>query len=162
MRQAFARWSSVQCLTVALTGLFALSAGCSITQPSGRAVSSQDLERNRQRWASAQLHDYDFDYQLSCFCAPNATEAVHIAVRNDAVVSVVRTRDGLPANNGIAWPRVDELFAGVERRLALGAARLDVTYDPTLGYPRSIIVDVNAMAVDDESTQSASNLRSSR
>jgi hypothetical protein len=140
--------------------LVLLALGCSITEPSGRVVDSLELSRNRQRWTSAELHDYEFDYQLSCFCAPDATEPVHIVVRGDAVASVVRQRDGLPAGTRYGgWPRVDDLFADVSRLLGQNAARLDVTYDETYGYPREIIVDVELMTADDESQQTASNLK---
>jgi Family of unknown function (DUF6174) len=47
----------------------------------------------------------------------------------------------------------------VQRRIAQKADRLDVTYDPTYGYPRTIAVDVYLQAADDESSQAASNLR---
>ena len=36
-----------------------------------------------------------------------------------------------------------------------GVARITVDYDPTYGYPRSIVVDVAAMAADDEYSQTA-------
>lgn len=143
----------------ALAAMVVVAQACSITEPSGRAAQSLDLTRSRQRWTSAQIHDYEFDYQLSCFCAPEATEPVHIVVRSDAVTSVVRRRDGLPTGTRYGgWPRVDELFADVSRQLEQNAARLDVTYDPTYGYPREIVVDVNLMTADDESQQTASNL----
>ena len=138
----------------------ALTLGCSITEPSGRSTESIELTRNRQLWASAKLHDYEFDYRRSCYCAAETREPVHITVRGDVIVSVIRLRDGAPAiDRFVSWPRVDELFADVERQLEQGAARIDVVYDPTYGFPRSIIVDVLLMAVDDESEQQASNLR---
>jgi hypothetical protein len=147
----------------ALACSLSLGMSCSITDPGGRSAESLDLARNRQRWTSARLHDYEFDYQLLCFCAPDATEPVHIVVRGDVIVSVVRSRDGLPAVTKYGgWPRVDELFSDVERRLEQPVARLDVTYDATFGYPRSITVDVALMAADDESEQLASNLRAVR
>jgi hypothetical protein len=144
----------------ALAGFALLAPACSITEPSGRVAESLDLSRNRQRWTSAGLHDYEFDYQLSCFCAPDATEPVHIVVRGDVVASVTRRRDGLPAGTKYGgWPRVDELFADVARLLEQDAARLDVTYDATYGYPHEITVDVNLMTADDESQQTASGLK---
>jgi hypothetical protein len=150
-------------MTPAVIPIVALAASCSITDPSGRSAEAVDLARNRLRWKSAQLHDYEFDYQLLCFCTQEATEPVHITVQSDAIVSVVRTRDGMPAVNKYGgWPRVDELFADVERRLDQNIARLDVTYDPTYGYPRSIVIDVALMTADDESQQTASNLRALR
>jgi hypothetical protein len=134
-------------------------AGCSITEP-GRAADRTDLARNRQRWASARLHDYEYDYHLLCFCSPEATEQVHVVVRGDHVSAVTRTRDGLPAVNDFrSWPTVEDLFADVERLIDQKADRLEVTYDPTYGYPRSIVVDVYLRAADDESSQTAANLR---
>jgi hypothetical protein len=139
--------------------ILAASTGCSITSPSGRS-DELELARNRQRWASARMHDYEFDFQRSCNCAPEATERVHIVVRNDAIVSVVRTSDRQPAMSSFTvWPRVDELFLDVEQRIAQHVDRLDVGYDPTLGYPRSIVADIALRSVDDEYALTAGNLR---
>ena len=133
---------------------------CSITDPSSRTADEIELARNRQRWASAGMHDYEFDFQRSCFCLPEATQRVHIVVRQDAIVSVVRTADGQPASSSFtAWPRIDELFLDVQQRLEQHADRLDVSYDATLGYPRSIVADIARMAADDEYSLTAENLR---
>src|SRR5689334_7441306 len=102
--------------------------GCSITEP-GRATQSNELARNRQRWASAALHDYEFDYQLRCFCAPDVTESVHVVVRDDRISSVTRARDGLPALRQFGtWPTIPDLFENVRAQLERKADRLDVTY----------------------------------
>jgi hypothetical protein len=132
---------------------------CSVTEP-GRGSGGAELTRNRQRWESARLQDYEFDYQLLCFCAVEATEQVHIVVRGDQVSAVTRARDGLPAINEFGrWPTVPDLFDGVEQMIERKADRLEVTYDPTYGYPRSIVVDLDRMAADDESSRYASSLR---
>jgi hypothetical protein len=146
--------------TATLLILFAGAAGCSITGTSARDGQQLELARNRQRWASAGLHDYEFDFQRNCFCAPEATERVHILVRRDAIVSVVRSRDGQPASATFAvWPRVDELFTDVQQRVDQHVERLDVRYDPTFGYPLSVVVDIAALAADDEYSLTAGNLR---
>lgn len=133
---------------------------CSITATTGRSSEELELARNRQRWVSAGIHDYEFDFQRICFCLPEATESVHIVVRQDVVTSVVRTRDGQPASVRVtAWPRVDELFGDVQQRLDQRAERLDVRYDPTYGYPRSVVVDIVLQAADDEYSLTADNLR---
>ena len=133
---------------------------CSITGTSARTEAELELARNRQRWASAGLHDYEFDFQRSCFCAPQATQQVHIVVRRDAIVSVVRTSDGQSASTSFtAWPRVDELFLDVQQRLEQHIERLDVSYEPTFGYPRSIVADIALMTADDEYALTAGNLR---
>jgi hypothetical protein len=144
----------------ALAVLLAASTSCALTGTSARTDEELELARNRQRWASSNTHDYEFEFRRSCFCPPEATEQVRIVVRDDAIVSVVRTRDGQPASTNFAvWPRVDELFADVEQRLEQRTERLDVQYDPTFGYPRSIVADILLMAVDDEYSLTAGNLR---
>lgn len=145
---------------LAAVGVVALLlSSCSITEP-GRGGDAIELARNRQKWASAGVHDYEFDYQLSCFCAPEATEQVHVVVRGDQLSSVSRTRDGLPALRQYgSWPTIPALFDDVQRLIDQKSDRLEVTYDPTYGYPRSIVVDVYLQAADDESSQTASNLR---
>ena len=105
------------------------------------------------------VHDYVFDYQLLCFCSPESTEPVRITVRQDAVVAVVRQSDGLPAGTKYGWPRVDALFDDIQGRLDQHVARITVDYDASYGYPRSIVVDVAAMAADDEYSHAAGNLR---
>jgi hypothetical protein len=134
--------------------------GCSITEPSSRSGNHAELSRNRQLWASARLDDYEFDYRLSCFCTQESTEQVRIVVRDDVVSSVVRVRDGAPAlPKPGGWPTIEALFADVERLLDSQAERIEVSYDPTYGYPRQIAVDVHLMAADDGSFQTAANLR---
>jgi len=159
-RHSTLRSTALAALSVVPALLFLGAAGCSITATTGRSDEELELARNRQRWASAGLHDYEFDFQRMCFCVPEATDAVHIVVRRDVVTSVVRTRDGQPASTVVtAWPRVDELFADVQQRLDQRVGRLDVRYDPAYGYPRSVVVDIELRAADDEYSLTADNLR---
>jgi hypothetical protein len=145
-------------LVIAL--LAALVSACSITGTTAGSSDQLELARNRQRWASAGIHDYEYDFQRLCFCGQESTERVHIIVRQDAIVSVVRTRDGMSAGTIYGgWPRVDDLFADVQNRLDQRIARLVVEYDPTYGYPRSIVADIALMAADDEYSMTAGNLR---
>lgn len=139
--------------------LMLVTMGCSITEPSSRETEQAELTRNRQRWIAAGLHDYVFDYQRLCFCAPESTEPVRISVRQDAVVAVTRQSDGQPVDAKYGWPRVDALFDDIQGRLDQHVARITVDYDATYGYPRSIVVDVAAMTADDEYSHTAGNLR---
>ena len=135
-------------------------ASCSITTATARSGDERDLLRHRQRWASAGIRDYEFEFRRGCFCPTEATEPVRITVRGGVVASVTRTRDGQPAASNVGpWPTVDSLFDDVQRRIDQNAERLEVEYDATFGYPRSIVVDVMAMMVDDEYFLSAANLR---
>jgi Family of unknown function (DUF6174) len=146
-------------VAIAVMTLLAGATGCSITGTS-RTDEELELARNRQRWASSATHDYEFEFRRLCFCPTEVTEPVRIVVRQDAIVSVVRLRDGQPASTSFTvWPRVDDLFADVQQRLEQRTERLDVRYDPTFGYPLSIVVDIALMAADDEYSLTAGNLR---
>jgi hypothetical protein len=157
LQREFVPYLRGRLLAVAILVLATTS--CSSTQPSARSADQLELTRNRQRWTSAAIHSYEFDYQRICFCAPESTQPVRITVRQDAVVAVVRRSDGLPVGSPAGWPRVEDLFDDIQSRLDQKVARLTVDYDPTYGYPRSIMVDVEAMAVDDEYSHTAGNLR---
>jgi hypothetical protein len=156
-RRELVRYLRAHLLAEVVLALAATS--CSSTQPSARSADQLELTRNRQRWTSAAIHSYEFDYQRICFCAPESTQPVRITVRQDAIVAVVRRSDGLPVGSPAGWARVEDLFDDIQSRLNQKVARLTVDYDPTYGYPRSIIVDLEAMAVDDEYSDTASNLR---
>ena len=53
----------------------------------------------------------------------------------------------------------DELFLDVQQRLEQKIERLEVSYDPTYGYPRSIVADIALRTADDEYALTAGNLR---
>jgi hypothetical protein len=159
-----ALYTSVRARTVgrllAATLLIVVGVSCSADATSPRPGATLELLRNRQRWASAGLHDYEYDFQRICFCLQEATEQVHIVVRRGAVTSVARRSDGQPASTRVsAWPTVDDLFSEVQQRLDQGSERLEVEYDPTYGYPRSIVADIVVRMADDEYSLSAVNLR---
>jgi hypothetical protein len=152
--------SRILALAIALAALLPGATSCSITGTSARTDEELELARNRQRWASSATRNYEFEFRRSCNCPPEATEQVRIVVRQNEIASVVRVRDGQPANTSPAlWPRVDDLFAEVQQRLDEPTERIDVEYDPTFGYPRSIVVDIALMMVDDEYSLTAGNLR---
>ena len=144
---------------LAAATLVLATVSCSITEPTSRDRAQDELTRNRQRWVAAGIHDYAYDYQRLCFCAPESTQPVRITVRQDAVVAVVRQSDGQPVDAKYGWPRIDALFDDIQGRLDQHVARIDVDYDATYGYPRSIVVDVAAMAADDEYSHTTANLR---
>ena len=81
-------------------------------------------------------------------------------VRNGVVESLKYTQTGadVPQQYRSSFPTVEGLFAQIDSARAKRVARLDVTYDATLGYPTRIDVDVNRNVADEEYTYVASNL----
>ena len=90
--------------------------------------------------------------QKNCFCLTDETLEVRITVSNGVILSVVRTVDGAPVDTvpRDVFSTIDDLFDLIDRAIELGAEKLDVIYDPVLGYPRWIDIDFIFNAADDE------------
>ncbi len=109
-----------------------------------------DFARNRDKWERAHLTSYRFEFQRFCFCTPS--ERARITVSNGQVSSVILLSTGQPPDSSSAAfydITIDDLFDELGEALAQ-ASRVTVTYDPALGYPRTIAIDYYANAVDDE------------
>lgn len=98
-----------------------------------------ELEAARTRWGQRGPADYDFTYDVSCFCA--FVGRANVEVRNGEVVRATDAESGDPLT--ASWfPTVEDLFDQIASLLDLGADRYEVVYDPEFGYPRSAFVDV--------------------
>jgi hypothetical protein len=102
-----------------------------------------------QRWRSKQIDDYVVSVRLSCFCVP--TDPVRTLIRDDATRRVTQGERRLRAARG--WS-MDELFSTI-RRAQAEADRVEVDF--TLrGVPRSITIDPDVRAADEETYYSVS------
>lgn len=111
------------------------------------------LAEARRLWASEEPADYRIDVRRLCFCGFDVTRAVRVTVHNGAVVSRRYVDDGMPASGAPdLFPDVAGLFEIVEDAIQRDAHRLDVRYDPALGFPLSIVIDYIEQAVDEELT----------
>lgn len=117
-----------------------------------------ELNRNRAKWESANIHTYQFEYRVSCFCLDEYTLPRLVFVDADQVVSqtVIDTHVALPLddNNAMSITALFERIALEESR----AESLSVEYDPELGYPTLVQVDENKQIADDEYTLYVSNV----
>ena len=131
-----------------------LSAGCS-------SITGSESERDRAhaRWTSQRPAAYDYTMRLSCFCGSEVTRPVVIVVRGDLVESRTYADNGaaVPAQYNIVFPTIDGLFDTIQKAFDQRAARVDVSYDPALGYPVSIALDGATNVADDESSYTLSN-----
>jgi hypothetical protein len=130
--------------------------GCG--DPTGPAT---ELARNRERWHDQALADYEFLFRRACYCLPEALGPVQIRVAAGAVAAVIDTL-GQPIDSTDAAHfftiTIDSLFGVVEHAIAVGAHRLSVQYHRQLGYPESIVIDYDAVMVDEEMSLSAALL----
>jgi hypothetical protein len=123
-------------------------AGC-LTSPD----DADELRRQRQKWESQGITDYRVLSRMICFCVGDATAPVVLHVLNRRLVSVSRADDLTPVPPS-EWPlryyTIDEMFDLVADTLARGASEVRVTYDPMLGYPTSVYLDMSSRVADDE------------
>lgn len=121
----------------------------------------QAYETNLQKWQGSGIDDYSFTLQRSCFCPGDTTKPVNINVENGQVVSATfaDTGEPLPADLSYNSLTIDDLFKQVGDALDSGAERVDVTYDPTYGYPTSIYIDRSSRIADEEVGFTVSNFQ---
>lgn len=115
-------------------------------------LAAAKLEENRAKWEAAGIDSYDLDYRRSCFCPPPGD--VQVLVRGGEIFSIRDPDTGAeienPSTGAFGFNSVDGLFDAIAAAINGRVARLDVEYDPELGYPTSISIDFIADAVDDE------------
>ena len=103
--------------------------------------SSTDAERDFEaayaRWHRAGLVNYAFKSTVQCFCVPGYTNPMTVTVRNGIVVSVVDRMTGAPKPLTYRTS-IDSLFSQTAEEIRIRPGRLAVTYDPALGFPRSL------------------------
>jgi len=112
------------------------------------AERSPELDAARQRWEDAGLDAYRFTLQRICFCpSPDYTGPFEVAVRHGAIDTV--RLDGAIVEDDRAVT-VGDLFALLEEAYDREAERVDVAFDPVLGYPTSISIDYSSRMADEE------------
>ena len=116
--------------------LGSLLASCS-TDPTSPEFARTELSTALKRWRSASLTNYTFRGVVACYCIVDYIMPMRVTVRQGRVTEVVDIATG-----GIRpttfRPSVDSVFGLVLREIAERPERLQVTYDPTLGFPRTL------------------------
>jgi hypothetical protein len=118
------------------------------------------LRHNRSLWESQAIQHYRFNLSIGCLCPWNALMPLTVEVRNRTVVSMTAS------NNGDITPYLDtfrpyatieSLFNLVDSAISRGVYKLVVQYDPTYGFPASIVIDPSRMIMDDETGHYVTN-----
>jgi hypothetical protein len=107
------------------------------------------LSKAWQHWQARGIDDYLISVRLSCFCVPE--KAVRTVIRNDRTRRVTQGERRLAARRG--WS-MDELFTMI-REAQAEADRVLVDYTRR-GVPRSITIDPDTRAADEETYYSVS------
>ena len=134
-------------LAIAMAALISAGASCS-DDPVGSSTDDPRearavLDAARDRWERRGPSSYDYTIDQACFCA--FVGRARVEVRDGVVTRVTRLEDGEDVASGGFGP-VEGLFDQIVSRLDLGADRVELSFDPELGYPTSALVDVFQIA----------------
>jgi hypothetical protein len=108
----------------------------------------------QSQWKARGIANYDFTVQRVCFCPPDFTHWVRVEVRAGRAVSVLHADTGFSVNAQLFefFNTIDKLFIIIEQAQLKPADGLDVSFDPTYGFPTRMVIDYIKQAADDEVT----------
>ncbi len=109
------------------------------------------LSEQRSLWEAQSLEDYTFDVRRVCFC-PFREEGVRLTVVAGVLTGATDlATDKVLEPNEVQWYlTIDGLFDLLEDAYDQDAARVDVDFDASRGYPTSIWIDYSEMIADEE------------
>ncbi len=136
-----------------------LAAACGSDSEEDRLLD--ELAAARSVWISAAPATYEFTYLRLCFC-PNVSPA-RILVDGGLVIRVIDVESSttLPAERNTEFPTVEELFIELDELIRLDPFQMEVQYDPELGYPSFVSVDIEERVVDEEFSYTVEDLTAS-
>ena len=150
-------------LEVRLTGLYALflllAIGCPSTEDTADTDTDTDTDTEvgdtlavqRLIWEASGIEDYAFVLQWACFCDAEMAGPALITVASGEVESATYTLDGQPVTKAFMGAYAfDGLFDFLQSAVDMPADSIEVSYDPSLGYPTNAYVDYYFGALDDE------------
>ena len=110
------------------------------------------LDRNWDRFESTAPLSYSYTVRVSCECTSDVTRPVVVWVDRGFVEYLFYEDDGRPVPFSISdsFPSVEQLFDAIQDGIDRDADYIDVEYDPTFGYPRSVFIDYDRRVSDEE------------
>jgi hypothetical protein len=133
-------------LAVLASAMFTLTSCSSVVSP------GEELASARSRWLQKGPSVYTMTIFRGCECLSEAVGLVSVTVNNGAI-SARYTASGVAVGKSYAalFPDVEGLFRLIADAQAQHYYKVDVEYDPELGFPTSISIDAVKNALDDES-----------
>ena len=100
-------------------------------------------------WVEEGLTSYAFVASRSCECLREATGPVRIVVENSHLVSATMVATGAAVDTAL-WFDINALFTLIESELNAQPSLLEVSFDPSWGYPTRVkygAIEIDAGAV---------------
>ncbi len=114
----------------------------------------KSLESNLLKWENTGWNQYSYVLQRQCFCAPEYRKATRIFVENGKVVraNYVEDDDRSPVSSKVLadLTTIEDWFEVIRNAHERKADLVNVVYDPELGFPNKIEIDMRKRRADDE------------
>jgi uncharacterized protein DUF6174 len=123
------------------------------------AFAGSEYEQNLGLWEKQEISHYRYQLSILCFCPFAGQMPLTIEVSDGNAISVTTADGSEPGPNSLSYEQVDtidKLFATLAKAEA-EADDVQVTYDPTYGFPTTIAIDNIKDAIDDEISYEVTN-----
>lgn len=120
------------------------------------SAGGSEFSQNQKKWEDANISHYEFNLDISCFCAFRDKMPLTVEVSNGEVVSMVGADGAAIAATDpnyelfSKYATIGRLFSELNAVLNGDADEVTVTYDATHGLPSQINIDYIKEAADDE------------
>lgn len=125
-----------------------------------------DFRTNQNLWEEQGIDNYSFEFRKLCYCGGLYNPSI-IVVKTDTIYAVLdpKTEEPLrdPQTQELVFPMYSESFLTINELFEVienarnKADKLNVEYDPDLGYPTLVETDYIKEAIDDEVTYQIDN-----
>ena len=119
--------------------------------PNDPTPAEAALLEARERWEQAGVVDYSYTGAWTCFCPEDYRADTQVVVADGTVTAVHSAAadvETIPAPE--RFLSIEGLFALIQDAITRDAARVEVSYDETYGYPVELFIDYDERMADEE------------
>ncbi|MFT7600817.1 MAG: hypothetical protein ACI8TP_003765 [Acidimicrobiales bacterium] len=110
-----------------------------------RPAAALELSNSQRLWSDVGIQNYTYTFSRSCECPDDQLGPFRVTVTNGEIEKVESLDDVIDYDVGART--IPEMFDAIAATID-GGAQLDVTYEATTGHPVSVLLDIEALAVD--------------
>jgi len=139
-------------VAIGLFLLAMLAASCSKeTTMTTKELALHDLAEAKAKWRKADVKQYRMDQSVSCFCYFENPEANTWSI-NETIGGEILINDEPNIKSYPFAKTVNQLFGAIEEYINREPYphTLSIRYNPLIGFPESLYVDLEEMMADEE------------
>jgi hypothetical protein len=124
-----------------------------------QSETQKELNNSKTLWSQQKINDYQITTKLSCFCI--MTYDIINVVDNGQLTTAFYLNSGatVPADKFQYQKSIQNYFDLIQQAINNEAFSIDVSYDPTYGFPTNIAIDYDQNIADDEVSYQLSNFK---